>query len=55
MWFILGLVVATALLGTVVVFGQMDSFVGRLRPVVVDIEQEVPVMAEVPMQTDADR
>jgi len=51
--FVLGLVVATALLGSMVVFGQADELVGRLRPLIVNIEQEVPVMAEVPLQTEA--
>lgn len=51
-WFVFGLVGATALLWTAVAFGQIDSFVGRLRPVVVDIDQEVPVLADVPIQTD---
>jgi hypothetical protein len=51
MWFFLGFAVSTALLGTGIVFGQTERSMGRLRPVVMDIEQDVPVIADVPVQT----
>lgn len=49
--FILGLVAATALFGTLAAFGQTDKWMSRLHPVIVNIEQEVPLVADVPLET----
>ena len=44
--FIAGFVVAFALLASLTVLGQAD-LIGRIRPAVIDIQQSVPVLAEI--------
>lgn len=49
--FVVGFIVAAALLSAVALFAQ-DNPLSLLRPLVIDINQSVPIMADVALETD---